>query len=284
MYDKDLVSVIIFVDKKLETVSESVKSVLNQTYTSLEVLLCGKSADVNNEILNDFKKKDKRVRIIDCGQAVQNTIREIGIKKASGKWIAFLDSGDRWLPAKIEAQLFVLNQYKAKACCTNAHLYSDRKRVPLNCFSDSESGSCNFFEFSRQNFVVYSSILVDSLLAKEYGNFFCASEEKSVGEYAFCLVICCHTEFVYLSNTFVDCFEQSTGEYLSMLHSRECYSKALHCYIQWKKKLSGIKAAGISVIHTGQMIKFPFEMLFKYCMFRGVRVYCKMARKLKCIK
>lgn len=284
MYDKDLVSVIIIIDKKLETVNESVESVLNQTYTSLEVLLCGKSADVNNGIINDFIWKDKRVKIIDCGQADQNTIREAGIIRASGQWIAFLDAGDRWLPAKIEAQLFVLNHYKAKACCTNAHLYVDGKCVPVKCFPDSVTRSCNFFEFSKQNCVVYSSVLADSLLVKEYEEAFCDGQEKSVGEYAFCLVVCCYTKFVYLSNSFVDCFEKRADEYFRLIRTRECYSKAISCYIQWKKKLPWVKATGISVIHAGQAVKYPFETLLKYFLLRGFRGYNKIMRKLKCIK
>lgn len=86
-------------------VKDSIESVLNQTYTNWELLIvddCSKDQTV--EIIKSFK--DERIRLFqnptNSGAAIS---RNRALREAKGKWIAFLDSDDIWLPNKLEGQL-----------------------------------------------------------------------------------------------------------------------------------------------------------------------------------
>jgi len=105
-----LVSVIMPIYNRENTVERAIKSVLEQTYSNLEVILVDDGSKDNTlDILS--KIKDDRVKLL-ChgsnkgGSAARNT----GLKIATGDYIAFLDSDDEWLPQKLEMQINVLSQ------------------------------------------------------------------------------------------------------------------------------------------------------------------------------
>lgn len=103
--DYGLVSVVMPNFNSEKYLEEAVRSVLNQSYCNLELLFVDDcSTDGSMEIIKRFD--DARIKIFstekNSGAAVA---RNIGIKNAIGRWIAFLDSDDLWLPTKLEKQL-----------------------------------------------------------------------------------------------------------------------------------------------------------------------------------
>lgn len=101
----DLVSVIMPSYNTGAYIRASVESVLAQTYTNWELIIVDDcSEDNTGEIIQEFT--DKRIRYFqnetNAGAAVS---RNFGIRKAQGRWIAFLDSDDLWYPDKLEKQL-----------------------------------------------------------------------------------------------------------------------------------------------------------------------------------
>ena len=52
-------------------------------------------------------------------QSAQGLTRNEGIKLASGKWIAFLDDDDYWVPEKLQIQMYFLKKHNMKICSTN---------------------------------------------------------------------------------------------------------------------------------------------------------------------
>ncbi len=103
-----LVSVIIPTYNRAETVSRAIDSVLEQTHDDLEVLVVDDgSTDDTAAVLESYD--DDRVRPIyhETNQGA-NVARNTGIEHARGKYAAFLDSDDEWVPEKLEAQLEVL--------------------------------------------------------------------------------------------------------------------------------------------------------------------------------
>lgn len=86
---------------------ETIKSVLAQTYQHWELLIvddCSRDDTIN--IALGFQEKDRRIKIFqnptNMGAAVS---RNIALRCAKGRWIAFLDSDDLWEPEKIERQI-----------------------------------------------------------------------------------------------------------------------------------------------------------------------------------
>lgn len=87
--------------------TETINSVLNQTYQNWELLIVDDfSTDNSVDIIKSYCEKDERVKLLvneqNCGAAAS---RNLALREASGKWIAFLDSDDLWLPKKLEKQL-----------------------------------------------------------------------------------------------------------------------------------------------------------------------------------
>lgn len=88
-------------------ISEAVDSVLAQSETDVELLIVdGGSKDRTVEIIRSYEARDSRVRYVpnpdDKGPA---HARATGIRASSGRFIAFLDADDLWLPSKLAEQV-----------------------------------------------------------------------------------------------------------------------------------------------------------------------------------
>ena len=88
-------------------IGETIKSVQAQTYQNWELLVqddC--STDNTREVVAAFAQNDSRIKYecnsVNSGAAIT---RNNALRGASGRWVAFLDSDDLWLPEKLERQL-----------------------------------------------------------------------------------------------------------------------------------------------------------------------------------
>ena len=104
---QDLVSIIMPTFNTAKFVSDSIESVLNQTYTNLELLITDDgSSDGTRDILENYKKKDSRIKVFYLeGNQGAGPARNKCLKEAQGRYIAFCDSDDRWIPTKLEKQI-----------------------------------------------------------------------------------------------------------------------------------------------------------------------------------
>ena len=106
----ELVSVVIPAYNREKTIREAVESVLEQSYTNLEVIIVDDcSTDRTVEIVESIP--DDRVIIIRCkenGGACR--ARNIGIENAKGEYIAFHDSDDIWHADKLEKSMYYLKK------------------------------------------------------------------------------------------------------------------------------------------------------------------------------
>lgn len=104
-HNKDLVSIITPTYNCGRFIAETINSVLAQTYNNWEMLIVDDcSSDNTKEIVEQFK--DSRIKYFclehNSGAAVA---RNTALRMAKGRWIAFLDSDDLWLPEKLERQI-----------------------------------------------------------------------------------------------------------------------------------------------------------------------------------
>lgn len=88
-------------------IGETIESVLNQTYTDLELIIVDDcSTDNTEEIVNKYIEKDNRIKFYkldkNSGAAI---VRNTALEKATGRFMAFLDSDDLWDKEKLEKQI-----------------------------------------------------------------------------------------------------------------------------------------------------------------------------------
>jgi len=102
-----LISVIVPVFNGEKTIKTTIASVLNQTFTDLELIVIDDgSQDSSLNIVSGIK--DPRLKIFSYENAGVANSRNRGFSHASGEYIAFLDHDDLWTPEKLEAQLRAL--------------------------------------------------------------------------------------------------------------------------------------------------------------------------------
>lgn len=90
------------------TISSAINSVLAQTYQNWELLVINdNSSDDTESIVKEYVKRDSRIKYFKTDKTFKRPFypRNIGIENAKGRFIAFLDSDDLWLPTKLEHQL-----------------------------------------------------------------------------------------------------------------------------------------------------------------------------------
>ena len=144
-----LVSIVMPLYNCEQYIAKSIESVINQTYQDWELLIVDDcSTDKSVEVVKSFG--DKRIKLLsnerNCGGALS---RNYALREAKGKWIAFLDSDDIWLPNKLEEQLsfMVENDYsftytdyqicidgKFEKYIRTAPEYVDFKRIKRYCY------------------------------------------------------------------------------------------------------------------------------------------------------
>lgn len=115
MKNTDLVSIITPAYRAAAYVGEAIESAIAQTYSNWEMLIVDDcSPDDTREIVEAWCSRDSRVKLIrqerNGGPAAA---RNAALNAAQGRWIAFLDSDDLWLPHKLERALAHAQEHQA---------------------------------------------------------------------------------------------------------------------------------------------------------------------------
>ena len=93
--NKGLVSVVLPIYNVEQYLNKSIKSVVNQSYTNLEIILVDDgSTDSSPEICEKWKSKDSRIKVIHKKNAGLGYARNTGIENSTGEYICFFDSDD----------------------------------------------------------------------------------------------------------------------------------------------------------------------------------------------
>jgi glycosyltransferase involved in cell wall biosynthesis len=98
-----------------------VNSVLNQTYSNLELIVVDDCSEVpTTHTLADIAAKDPRLHIVRHKQNMNvGAARNTGISQARGEFLALLDHDDLWHPEKLERQMAFLEKENCVACVTD---------------------------------------------------------------------------------------------------------------------------------------------------------------------
>jgi glycosyltransferase involved in cell wall biosynthesis len=113
-----MISVIIPTYNSERYISECLNSVINQTYSNLEIIVVDDgSTDNTNVIVNSVM--DYRIKYFYKENGGVASARNLGITKSTGLFIAFLDSDDFWHKEKLERQIKLMADYDFVYCNHN---------------------------------------------------------------------------------------------------------------------------------------------------------------------
>lgn len=194
----DIISVIIPIYNREKYISKCLDSVLNQTYTNLEVICVDdKSTDSSLQICREFASKDNRIKVIALEQngGVSNA-RNTGIKNATGKWISFVDSDDYIEKEMLSDMIEVADTVDADVVLSDLEMYSgghyqdmtislepnrryykeEIQKVILPRFTYDGSDNLGLFAFStklyRRRIITDNNIQFDTSIAYEEDKLF----------------------------------------------------------------------------------------------------------------
>ncbi len=91
-------------------IAETIESIQKQSYSNWELLITDDcSTDNSADIIKRYAEEDRRIKFfsLNCNSGA-GVARNNSIKYARGRYIAFCDSDDRWLPEKLEKQVELL--------------------------------------------------------------------------------------------------------------------------------------------------------------------------------
>ena len=133
MSQNHLISIILPTYNSETFISETISSVINQTYQNWELIIIDDcSTDNSMSIVDSFSKNEKRIKFFknktNSGAAIS---RNIGLENSSGRFISFIDSDDVWELNKLEIQIkfMIVNNY---AISFTEYNLIDEKGISLN--------------------------------------------------------------------------------------------------------------------------------------------------------
>lgn len=132
-----LVSVVVATYKRQESLKKALESIVNQTYNKVEIILVDDNANEKwnekvKKIVDEMIEKHPIVYIKNNINKGSAETRNIGIKRASGEYITFLDDDDIYLPNKIKNQVEHMIEAKSDFSITDLELLNeDGKRIEI---------------------------------------------------------------------------------------------------------------------------------------------------------
>lgn len=205
-YTEGLVSVVMPMHNSAAFLHEAIESVLAQTYTNWELLIIDDASTDNSiEIAKEYSKTNPRIRVLQNTRHIKmpSAPRNVGVLAAKGRYIAFLDSDDLWLPNKLEQQLPLFSDNRT------AIVYSNYEKMDENStranrivvapsqatyksllqgnvignltgiYDTKKVGKANIQDVHHEDYVMWLSILKKGYIARNTGTTLAVYRETS---------------------------------------------------------------------------------------------------------
>lgn len=128
----DIVSVIIPIYNSEKNIKKCLESIINQTYTNLEIILIDDgSTDNSIEVCQEYK--DDRIKVYKEKNSGPSTARNLGLKQCNGNYIVFVDSDDYIEKNMIEIMLKKIKSDDYDICICGYYLVSNslKKKITI---------------------------------------------------------------------------------------------------------------------------------------------------------
>ncbi len=119
-------------------IEQAINSVINQSYTNWELIIVDDgSSDNSVKIIQEFCKKDERIKLFQHENSSNKGLKEtllLGLKKASGDFVAFLESDDSFAPDNLEKKVKIAKKYPNAGLIFNKvnFMWEDENRKNIN--------------------------------------------------------------------------------------------------------------------------------------------------------
>ncbi len=131
MTDNKLVSVVIATFNTQKYVGRAIRSVLQQTYGNIELIVVDDgSTDNTRELVKEFEQDD-RFKYVYQENRGQAEARNHGVRLARGEFVAFNDADDFWYPQKLEKQMPLFGNSNDVGLVYSGRNYMDKHGEPL---------------------------------------------------------------------------------------------------------------------------------------------------------
>lgn len=169
---KPLVSVIIPVYQGEAMIVDAVKSALNQTFTSLEVIVVN-DGSTDNTLAVLSSVQDSRLRVIEQSNQGVAAARNLGVAESLGDYLAFLDADDRWSPDKLAAELSVLKKQSDEVAIVYSWYYGvdDDNRLINQSPKFKNSGNLYQVLLENESVMLPSTTLMHRQVFERIGGF-----------------------------------------------------------------------------------------------------------------
>ena len=275
---KSLVSVIMPTYNHARYLSESISSVLNQSYRDWELIIIDNySQDDTESVVREYAGKDPRIRYFQfSNNGIIAASRNHGIRQAQGEYVAFLDSDDIWMPEKLDEQMKVFEGMEGTGLVySRAVGFTDDGRhlhvMPKKIFSGNV-----FNRLLKNNFIGCSTVLVKNNILEEIGIFDVRTDLVSVEDYELWLRIARHNKAVGLNQILVKYRIHSQAVSMSQEVEREL--RPLHALDSVFEKLQvsppvqkRIKSRWYATLARKALYKGHFKE-FKYLSEKGLHL------------
>ncbi|MDA7547858.1 glycosyltransferase family 2 protein [Acidimicrobiia bacterium] len=232
--ENPLVSIIIPSHNRFEGLLIALKSIKKQSFTDYEVIIINDGSDDERYQTYHFDKNFKVLHleknsVVEKGY-FSDSIRNHGINKATGKYIAFLDDDDYWFSNKLELQIDKLETSELKMTCSEAtsnygfydensqnKLFNDQivfkeiSKIYKNSSMKREFQKKGLYNFQYpsiwtskfikiHNCIITSSVVVEKNLLDKIGNFRDIQSKKLWADWDCWLGLLTHTDSYYFSD------------------------------------------------------------------------------------
>lgn len=139
-------------------VSSAIQSVLEQSYGKLELIIIDDaSVDETAKIVMEKQAEDSRIQYYrlsknqGCAYA-----RNLGLEKAKGEYIAFLDSDDYWCKSKLQKQITILKNKQHTLCATAYEMIDDNDKITKH---RKIKVNITYTDLLKENSIIFSTVV-----------------------------------------------------------------------------------------------------------------------------
>lgn len=203
-----LVSIVIPTYNRAHTIQKAIDSLLTQTWQDFEIIIIDDGSEDNTlQIIDDIREKDPRIRYFrQTHRKGANAARNRGVREAKGKYIAFQDSDDQWLPNKLSVQMDAILTTGIQAAFTAFWRIRGRKRTHIPKKNRQiKSGIHSFHEeLLKGNFITLPTFVVEKGLFRQAGGF---DEDLSrLQDWEMFLRLSSLTDFIYIDQPLLNAY------------------------------------------------------------------------------